>query len=331
MKDFGDNDKFFCFEALLEQESTLDKFWDKMEVPETLPDMSQKYPEQSVQAYLLAQQSQYEAEQLLKKFTEKDEKLALASDVLIDLERDCFYDKTPPDKAKKVVFEDDPNHKYFPEVNLFVPREGFIQAELAKFLAPIEKQRNIKVNGYQGSANAQLPEQDKYRHQEYLRIRKLTLFSSYPLYDMKKGHQSFWLKKRVERCLTLSFADAGVVGAIYFEINFLTSCNKCFIRRLEIDNLYQRNHFGSILLQATILIALLYECEEVLLIPSENAKSFYKSHGFSNDSLVGLGLNFKRKAACQLLMNRVKQNSPHYPLDSLLEQVWDESVFKKKL
>lgn len=238
------------------------------------------------------------------------------------------HEKEIPVKTEKIVYEDDTHHKYFPAVNLFVPRESYVQAELATFLAPIEQKKNIKVRGYQGCANGQLPLAEKYRHEEYLRVRKLTLFSTCLFYDMKKGHQSFWLKKRIERCLTLSYGDVGIIGAIHFEISFISSHNQCFIRKLEIDSRYHNKGFGSVLLQAALLVALLYDCNEVDLIPSKNAKTFYKNHGFSNDSLVGLGLNFKNRTACSLLVSKVAKTAPHYHFEERIKQLPQEHPWR---
>ncbi|MBS0285738.1 MAG: GNAT family N-acetyltransferase [Proteobacteria bacterium] len=321
------------FEQLLEDALPKDNLWHTQDFQDDLPPLY--HSEQTLETSYYAHQSQQYGDQLLALLQPSEEELNLSYESVSMQEQmhlALIFNEEPKTKPLKVVYEDDTNHKYFPELNLLVPRECYIRQELAKFLTFVENQKNIKISAYEGSADPHLPDDQKHRYEQYQRLRKFSLFSCTPLCNMKRGHQSFWLKKRILRCLTISNDQGKIVGAIYFEIYFINSTNmaRCDINRLEIEGAHQRHQYGSILLQAAILIGLLYRCKEVCVMPSATAKNFYIKHGFSDWYLFGLALDFTNTTSVGQFLSRVKLTSSHYPFKAQIESFQQEMALEGK-
>ncbi|MFI4938441.1 MAG: GNAT family N-acetyltransferase [Candidatus Berkiellales bacterium] len=186
---------------------------------------------------------------------------------------------------------------------LRVPRECYLKAQLGQFLQNVHSTRPIIIRGYQ----------DK----DSQNIEKLNYFYPLPLcaYKMRNGHDKV-SKNMLNRLLTLEDKDNGIIGAIHF---FLDLENKrCIISRLEINEEHRRKHYGSILLQCAIFIALHYQISETIVSSSPKAKAFYPSQGFKHVAADTFCLDFNFLQSRELFLEKVKDTCPSFDNDTLL-------------
>lgn len=205
-------------------------------------------------------------------------------------------------------------HKRLPVSRYIVPRECYIRRHVDRFM----QQMVPVVRGYNGMHPvSSAPASD--RTATYQAVLPLPIVGG-AVPDMKNGHITDVDQNGVRRCLTIRDREAGIVGAIYFRINFATRV--CYVSGLGVAEAYHKNkrHFGQTLLQCAIVIARVYACQKVELSSVPAAVSFYRGQGFMQTSYLH-EFNFQNVVSLDRFSAKTRDAAPHFSLQSLACEV----------